>query len=46
MARLSKKDILTEIDYYEKQLITDPGGKTLYDIMLEGLYAMLEHYKN
>lgn len=35
MAKIGKEEIQREIEYYERQLITDPAGRSLYETMLE-----------
>lgn len=42
----TKEDFLKEIDYYERQIITDPGGKSLYESMIELAKKKLKEYDN
>ena len=37
--------ILNEIDYYEKQIIHDPAGSSLYEVMLKLAKQKLKEVK-
>lgn len=42
---MTKKDILTEIEFYKKRLKDDPEGKNLYNSMLIALRRELKKYE-
>lgn len=43
---MTKKDILAEIEFYEKMKITDPAGQNLYNAMIEVLNRDLAKKKS
>lgn len=45
MSRLSKREILAEIEFYKKRLVDDPAGKNLYEALLENLRRELKKYE-
>lgn len=42
---MTKKDIQTEIEFYERRKQDDPAGRNLYEALLENLRRELKKYE-